>query len=334
MPIPFLIPGSLGLLGELQLFENPANGSNYVGFRAPAALSASKIWTLPLADGSEDHVLKTDGAGQLAFGPVDWTELANVPSTFTPSSHTHAASDLSSGTVSLTRGGTGNDLNSVVARSMCAINGSNQIAGIGPNTSATRKYFGMTGTGSAGAIPTWTQIGWTELTGVPGSFTPSSHTHAAGDVVSGTLEIARGGTNNTTFSTNLAVAYNGSSLAGVAGVVIPSGAVECYDTGVNSILDISADSDGVCRVAGNKGTLTLSTLLSGCAMNLDPESGTGVVNLNCGNMVIKFSSNKIFEALYSSGSKIAFFAVTPVARQTATDLASVISLLQAYGLST
>ncbi len=42
-------------------------GGNYVGFRAPASITANVLWTLPAADGSADQVLCTDGAGVLGF---------------------------------------------------------------------------------------------------------------------------------------------------------------------------------------------------------------------------------------------------------------------------
>lgn len=42
------------------------------------------------------------------------------------------------------------------------------------------------------------QVAWGSVSGKPSTFTPSSHTHAAGDVTSGTLPIARGGTGATT----------------------------------------------------------------------------------------------------------------------------------------
>jgi len=47
---------------ELRFYE----GSNYVGFEAPA-LSADKIWVLPAADGSNGQVISTDGSGNLSF---------------------------------------------------------------------------------------------------------------------------------------------------------------------------------------------------------------------------------------------------------------------------
>ena len=57
--------GNLSIGGsnnELRFYE----GSNYVGFEAPA-LSADKIWVLPAADGSANQILKTDGSGTLSF---------------------------------------------------------------------------------------------------------------------------------------------------------------------------------------------------------------------------------------------------------------------------
>jgi len=51
-----------GSNNELRFYE----GSNYVGFEAPA-LSADQIWVLPAADGSSGQLLKTDGSGNLSF---------------------------------------------------------------------------------------------------------------------------------------------------------------------------------------------------------------------------------------------------------------------------
>lgn len=49
----------------------------------------------------------TDGAGSKGWRAVDWSGIANIPSTFTPSSHTHAAGDITSGTVGTARLGSG-----------------------------------------------------------------------------------------------------------------------------------------------------------------------------------------------------------------------------------
>ena len=51
--------------GELRLGD--ANSSHYVGFKAPATVSSSLVWTLPAADGTANYLLKTDGSGNLAW---------------------------------------------------------------------------------------------------------------------------------------------------------------------------------------------------------------------------------------------------------------------------
>ena len=58
---------------ELRFYE----GSNYVGFEAPA-LSANQIWVLPTADGSANQTLKTDGSGTLS-----WATAASAVSNLT-----------------------------------------------------------------------------------------------------------------------------------------------------------------------------------------------------------------------------------------------------------
>ena len=51
--------------GDIRLGD--ANSSNYVGFKAPATVSSSLVWTLPAADGTANYLLKTDGSGNLAW---------------------------------------------------------------------------------------------------------------------------------------------------------------------------------------------------------------------------------------------------------------------------
>jgi hypothetical protein len=64
---------------EIRFSETTANGTNYVGFKAPASLSADKIWILPSADGTAGQFLKTDGAGNLSFDSLSFaTPLAVI----------------------------------------------------------------------------------------------------------------------------------------------------------------------------------------------------------------------------------------------------------------
>ena len=54
--------------GELRLGDNA--GTEYVGLKAPATVSASYTLNLPTATGTADQILKTDGSGNLSFGDV------------------------------------------------------------------------------------------------------------------------------------------------------------------------------------------------------------------------------------------------------------------------
>jgi hypothetical protein len=52
---------------ETRFLEATANGTNYVGFKAPASITTNLVWTLPSADGTANQVLSTDGSGVLSF---------------------------------------------------------------------------------------------------------------------------------------------------------------------------------------------------------------------------------------------------------------------------
>jgi hypothetical protein len=52
---------------ELRFQEAIANGTNYVGFKAPSSITANKMWTLPATDGSLNQMLTTNGSGVLSW---------------------------------------------------------------------------------------------------------------------------------------------------------------------------------------------------------------------------------------------------------------------------
>ena len=51
--------------GDIRLGD--ADSSHYVGFKAPATVGSSLVWTLPAADGTANYLLKTDGSGNLSW---------------------------------------------------------------------------------------------------------------------------------------------------------------------------------------------------------------------------------------------------------------------------
>jgi len=58
---------TLGNQADLRFGEATANGTNWVGFQAPASIAADVLWTLPAADGTNGQVLSTDGSGALSW---------------------------------------------------------------------------------------------------------------------------------------------------------------------------------------------------------------------------------------------------------------------------
>lgn len=67
---------------EIRVFEDTDNGTNYIGIKSPAAVTASKTFLLPDGDGSANQVLKTDGALQLGWastpGSDGWTPFSGT----------------------------------------------------------------------------------------------------------------------------------------------------------------------------------------------------------------------------------------------------------------
>lgn len=67
-----------GNTGELRFLELAANGSQYVGFKAPDAIASNKVWVLPASDGAANQYLKTDGSGNLAFAQIQTSQIGGV----------------------------------------------------------------------------------------------------------------------------------------------------------------------------------------------------------------------------------------------------------------
>ena len=60
---------TLGNQSDLRFGEATANGTNWVGFQAPANITTNVTWTLPATDASvSGYALKSDGAGTLSWG--------------------------------------------------------------------------------------------------------------------------------------------------------------------------------------------------------------------------------------------------------------------------
>ena len=76
---PVLFTNSHGYTaGEIRLKEAPAAaGDEYVGFKANGSLTASTVWELPAADGSNGQVLSTNGSAVLSWATAGASTTMN-----------------------------------------------------------------------------------------------------------------------------------------------------------------------------------------------------------------------------------------------------------------
>lgn len=201
----------------------------YLSAAAPLTYN-SESGQVGFATQAEGLVLASplEGTGAPAFRALTWPEIDGKPSTFAPSAHAHIAADLPATTVyttgsyadpawitSLAKSKVG--LTNVEDTALSTWPGSTNITTLGTVTTGSFPAANVSGlsdllsgkeptitAGSAGQYfrydKTWGAVQYSELGNVPSTFTPSNHTHAATDINDGTLPLARGGTNQTTWT--------------------------------------------------------------------------------------------------------------------------------------
>ena len=63
--------------GDIRLGD--ADSTHYEGFKAPATVGSSLVWTLPAVDGTANYLLKTDGSGNLGWVADSTTDSTKMP---------------------------------------------------------------------------------------------------------------------------------------------------------------------------------------------------------------------------------------------------------------
>ena len=82
---------------EVRFRETTANGTNYIGLKAPASVSADLTFVLPSADGTSGQFLKTDGAGNLSFASLSFATPLSVVGNNTAGSEIRIPEDTDNG---------------------------------------------------------------------------------------------------------------------------------------------------------------------------------------------------------------------------------------------
>ena len=97
-----LIGRSATVGGTIKFNEGTNNGAHFVALKSPNSVASSVTFTLPSADGSADHILKTDGSGNLSFA-------APASSQFTIAADSGSDDTFNTGETLTLAGGTGID---------------------------------------------------------------------------------------------------------------------------------------------------------------------------------------------------------------------------------
>jgi hypothetical protein len=200
----------------------------------------------------------TNGNKEISFSD-------HTHSGYASSSHTHATSDITSGTLGTARGGTGitsnpSMLTNLSSTSTASVFATSPRPGI---TGTLSTSHGGTGNTSVDTTPT---SGSTKMCTSGGIYTAldgkadDDHEHSASDITSGTLAIARGGTG---------VTSNPSMLVNLASTSSASVFASSPRPGITGTLPVSHGGTGCTSLATlktNLGISTYSSTLSNCTV--------------------------------------------------------------------
>jgi hypothetical protein len=199
---------------DLKLYEDTDNGTNYVGFIAPASIASNVQWTLPSADGSSGQALQTNGSGTLSFATLGISAGGTGQTTANAAFNALAPSQTSNAGRYLKTDGTNTswdllDISTAdITGTLPVANGGTGITSFGTGV-ATALGINV---GSSGAFVTNGGA-----LGTPSSGTVTNLTGTASININGTVGATTPNTGSfTTLTTSSTVTINGGTANGVA----------------------------------------------------------------------------------------------------------------------
>ncbi len=172
-------------------FQIASYGTAAVSSLAPVQSVAGRVGAVQLQ--ASDVTAGTFAVARIPT--ISYTALANVPTSFAPSAHTHSTSDVS-GLAPVATSGSYTSLQNIPATFAPAAHthSTADITGITASFAAAGHTHNASAIASGvlelARIPT---IGYTALSGVPATFAPQAHTHSTADVVGLTASFSQVG---------------------------------------------------------------------------------------------------------------------------------------------
>jgi hypothetical protein len=277
---------------DLRFYEATANGSNYVGFQAPASITADVLWTLPAADGTSNQVLSTNGSGTLQWNTISTNSITQGDSAVTV---TDTGSD---GTVTFRTDGV----------DRWVINSSGHLVPFADSTynlgAPGTEVLNVYADNLYGTLQTASQ---TNITAV-GTLT-------GGTWNATTIAVAHGGTGLTTTPTNgqlligNGTGYTLSTLTAGTNISVTDGSGSITIATGGAVASSFAGDSGTAAPAAN--VLTIA-------------GGTGLTSAATGSTVtLNLDNTAVSPASYGSGSQVATFTVDAQGRLTSAANATI-----------
>ena len=277
--------------GNIRLYEDTDNGTNYVSVAASTLIGSNYTLTLPNGTGSAGQVLKTDGSGVL-----DWVNQTSGFSGFTISDSANTSDITDSDTITFS-GGTGITAAVTGDGDAIAYTLDAELQGLSTVTSAANKVPYFTGSGTA-AVADLSSFGRSLIGG----------TDAA--TARGTLSVDAAGTDN---STNVTLDDTSHDYLSIDGQEITLGAIDLAADVTGSLPNAGLANSTITVTDGTTSTATAlgeTITFSGTPNEVEVSESNGTITVGLPDDVTIGGSLTVTQNLNVLGTAVTFSVET------------------------